>query len=357
MRILHLSHAGLPDERIERSAWSCSSAGHEVHFAGSKFHGLSLPSDPFLTKSELGFDLRSNLGEPFSTIRLVQRLKRIVAEVKPDSIHAHDIFAGRLAAEIKMPFVYDDHEYWSKEALAYAGPVDPIWTYKHILWKSWEGEVLKEATAVIAVSDATAAEHREKNKKVVVVPNFPRDVEARGIPEPAPSRSDLASVYVGNCTPPFARFRDTSGLTEVFEGGKIGSLRVIGDERLETSPHVASTGRKSHSDMMKEISKCDIGLIPWKKHWFHPYCNPNKAYEYAHAGCLVMVTSGLEQVRKTLSSWCLTFDNHEQLARTLSDLMARPDEVLEKRRGTQAFARDRLLWDKYDAVLAGLHSL
>jgi len=351
LRILHLSHAGLPDERIERSAWSSWSVGKEVHFAGPSPRGLSLPADPFASKSLLDFDLRSNLGEPLSTKRLVRRAKRIVTQVRPDVVHAHDIFAARLAMRLELPFVYDDHEYWSKDVLANSGTFDPVSAYKNLLWSSWEKDVLSQAQSVITVSESIAEEHRRRSHKVFVVPNFPRTVEIQKLPVPELRRGEMTSVYTGSCTPPFMKFRDVGGLIDLFRGKSMGALKVIGDEMLRTNPPVFSLGRLSHEAMMQEISKCEIGLIPWKKHWFHRYCNPNKAYEYAHAGCVVVVTSTLEQVRRTLSDLCVSFEDYDQMKSLIIDMASRPDDLVERRKNTQAFARHDLVWDRFDGTI------
>ena len=45
--------------------------------------------------------------------------------------------------------------------------------------------------------------------------------------------------------------------------------------------------------MFVEMSKYDIGLLPWKRHWSHPYLNPNKYAEYAHSGLLIINSSSL----------------------------------------------------------------
>jgi hypothetical protein len=341
----------LPDERIERSAWSSRLAGSEVHFAGPRFKSVGLPSDPFVTKRELPFDKRSNLGEPISTSRLLARFRQIASEIRPDLIHAHDLFAGRLAAKVGIPFVYDDHEYWSKAVVADSDPIDPTSIYKRLLWSSWEDTVLDKAQAVITVGSSIAEEHRKKNNRVFIVPNFPRVVEVKDLPAPESMGPGIVSAYVGSCTPPFISFRDTTGLTDLFLAGSIGVLKVIGDERLRSGPHVLSLGRLSHASMMREIGTCHLGLIPWKKHWFHHYCNPNKAYEYAHAGCLVIVTRSLSEVRDTLLEHCFTFDGYEEMSSIIVELGSDQDELVRRRKNIQAFARDHLVWDRFDATV------
>jgi len=351
LRVLHLSHAGLPDERVERAAWSSRLKGDDVHFAGPKFPELSLPQDPFLTKREIRFDLCSNLGGPASTRRLNREFKRITAEVKPDVIHAHDLFAARLPVKSGEHFVYDDHEYWSREVMAYAGPADLTAMYKKLLWEHWEDEVLGKASAVITVSDAIAVEHRRKSSNVFVVPNFPRKMEIQDTQLPDLAGREFTSAYVGVCTPPFVRFRNADGLTDMFKRRTVGRLKVIGDPKLRTNPPILSTGRVPHMTMMRELSESHVGLIPWRKHWFHRYCNVNKAYEYAHAGCLVVMTSSLEQVRRTIPSHCLTFEDFDGLASVLSDLSSRSDEIAARRGDIQAFAKEHLLWDRFDTVV------
>ena len=39
--------------------------------------------------------------------------KKVILDCKPDLIHAHNFVAGKLACESGIPFIYDDHEYWS----------------------------------------------------------------------------------------------------------------------------------------------------------------------------------------------------------------------------------------------------
>ena len=42
-------------------------------------------------------------------------MKKVIDQVRPDIIHAHNVFSAKMAKEIdKYPIVYDNHEYWSK---------------------------------------------------------------------------------------------------------------------------------------------------------------------------------------------------------------------------------------------------
>ena len=92
------------------------------------------------------------------------------------------------------------------------------------------------------------------------------------------------------------------GLAEAFINNNIGGLTVIGWKRMS-----------AHS----------INLIPWRKHWSHCYANPNKAYEYSHAGLFVMCTGSLKPVIKTLKEHCTTFEDHSDLISKLASIFQR----------------------------------
>jgi hypothetical protein len=100
--------------------------------------------------------------------------------------------------------------------------------------------------------------------------------------------------------------------------------------------------------MFKELSDHSIGLMPWKKHWFHRYVSPNKAYEYAHAGLFVMYTSSLEPVKEYLLDNCLTFRDYEEMVSHLDYFKDNLEELYRKRIKSFEFARANLLWENYE---------
>src|SRR5690606_21346391 len=46
--------------------------------------------------------------------QIKKQVEKAIEETRPDIIHAHDIYPAKMALELGLPFVYDDHEYWSK---------------------------------------------------------------------------------------------------------------------------------------------------------------------------------------------------------------------------------------------------
>jgi hypothetical protein len=97
--------------------------------------------------------------------------------------------------------------------------------------------------------------------------------------------------------------------------------------------------------MYSEMAGASIGILPWQSHWFHKYSNPNKAYEYAHAGLFVMCTSSFEVVARTLRENCATFDDYDSLVSQMTAMKDDMDELYNKRLKVFEFARSKLVWE------------
>jgi glycosyltransferase involved in cell wall biosynthesis len=100
--------------------------------------------------------------------------------------------------------------------------------------------------------------------------------------------------------------------------------------------------------MFKLLSKSSIGLVPWKKHWSHYYVNPNKTYEYVHAGLLVMCTSDLTTISSILKGNCILFDDYNDLVQKLKYFSNNIEELNKLRIKSFNFAKENLIWEKYD---------
>lgn len=89
-------------------------------------------------------------------------------------------------------------------------------------------------------------------------------------------------------------------------------------------------------------------MIPFKKLWFHTYSNPHRAYEYAHVGLYVLLTSDLTSVAENLKQHCILFDNFDDLTQKLENLDSNMDELYSRRLKWYHFARNNLLWENYE---------
>ncbi len=327
MRILHLSDDGLPDWRVEKAALTAKKNGHDVFFGGrlnSNSH-----STAFSEIYPIKWNAAALIGIPYYYHLVKKQIARLVKLVRPDVVHSHNIGSAKVSHELGLPFVFDDHEYFGMLSLVNAENMkfhDSTHEYsglgRTILrlklgfisrrsisnWTKWEKELVSSVTT-ITVSEQIAHDLSKlragSTKDIFVVPNFPLQIETTEFSQPQPHEK-LSCVY--------------AGVDSKFPRKK----------------------------MFFEMTQNSIGLIPWKKHWSHPFLNPNKAYEYAHAGLFVMLTSDLTSVIHTLGDNCLTFENYDDLALKLQYFKTNVDELYEKRVKVFNSARQNLVWEKHE---------
>jgi len=352
MKVLHLSPDGLPNTQIERCAQTGKKEGYSTCFAGPFIKGLSLPVKSFDKFYEAPFNKFANVKIPSYWRALKRKLSQILYEYHPDFVHAHNIVAAKLISEFQVPFVYDDHEYWPKYYKFRVNIRKPQKIFVYRLYARWGKEVLRKASATITVSETIAEEHEKLCSHVYVVPNFPSRIETESLKLDFVKNKRLSSVYIGLADFSSSRAhmpvptRDTDGFLDFFLDNSVGTLTVIGDPKLLSSRNVNSLGVLPHQTAMKELARHHLGLLPWKKHWFHKYCNPNKPYEYAHAGLLVLAVSDLPCVMRRLGDYCVTFNDFDELKELLLYYAANLDEIRELRPKIRKFALKNLIWEK-----------
>ena len=298
-------------------------------------------------------------------------MKRVIDEVRPDIIHAHNIFSAKMAMEIgEYPLVYNDHEFWSvyvqRQLEAYnltkqantgkssflRGIVRNIardflkkrWVR---IWSDAEKDIVTKVPT-ITVSQTIVEAHNKISDRNFLVPNFPLYKEIEFIGEPIYHES-LTSVYAGVEAKGLIKptHRNLEGFFETFEKHNVGKLYVLGWDSPSTK-NIVYCGYLDRENMYKEMANHSTGLVPFKKHWSHKYISPNKAYEYAHAGLLVINTSGLTPISETMKGYCLEYENNDDLINILYHMSHNLEELYSKRIGIYKYARNMLLWEVHE---------
>jgi glycosyltransferase involved in cell wall biosynthesis len=370
LKVLHLSEYGLPDWRIEKSAITAKREGHDVFFAGQK-KKYGYTNKIFNKIYEIEINTIAKYKFPFYYQIVKKKINNIIKEIRPDIIHAHNIFSGKIASELDIPFVFDDHEYSSMHGkLVYEASkilesqnrlISKRFSYfvkKYVkghlsnLWTEWEKDVVSQYPT-ITVSEIIAEELKNKynNNNVLVVPNLPLTDELSHLNNPE-YHKEISSVYMGldgSSVKNYYPNRDMSGLLETFNNNEIGRLDIIGwnDTTKETSK-IKFHGYNSRDNLFKILRKSSIGLVPWKKHWSHYYVSPNKTSDYAHSGLLVMCISDLSSISSLLGGNCILFNDYGDLVQKLEYFSENIGEVNKLRLKSFNFAKDNLIWEKYD---------
>jgi glycosyltransferase involved in cell wall biosynthesis len=376
--VLHVSHESLPDWRVEKSAITGLKLGYRVSFAGKP--GNNTNGTKFAKIYEIEWNSKARLGIPYYWGKVKNQLRNVLKQEVPDIVHSHNLYSAKLISELGMPFVFDDHEYWSMSSkilleMDYRPFQSSIRTqaiskskmskiavkanmrrirrrlidrYAIRTWTTWEKELIS-AAPVIVVSKMIAKDYEHYlNARPFLVPNYPilSEVEALGSPT---YHTQVDCIYSGGDGHDKVMYpqRRMDGLFELFENDRRFPLTVAGWSDSSFS-NLRFLGFLSRPEMFAEMSRHTVGLLPWKKHWAHQYTNPNKPYEYAHAGLAVMCTSSIHPVIESLQDCCIKFDNYTDLVKKLEYLQERPEELYNLRKRTRELAREKLTWEKHE---------
>jgi glycosyltransferase involved in cell wall biosynthesis len=384
VKILHFSESSLPDWRIEKAALTGLKNGHEVFFCGSNSDKYKRDFTIFSRIYNLTWTNYGMRGLPYYWHQVKKQFNKIIQEVKPDIIHAHNVMSAKMASEFKMSIVFDDHEYWDNYSKIRSENYDNgssddkklttkltlrriiretsrdfLIKYSNKLWVNWEKElVMLHPTITVSIQIAEELKKVGNTSNVFVVPNFPLQKEIVDITNPQ-KHNKLSCVYAGidKQRKKSLTFRDFSGLTDLFNSPDIATeLYFIGINGQSTT-NVKYIDFLDRNDMFQEMSKHSIGLVPWKKHWSHSYLNPNKYSEYAHAGLYVLCTSSLKTISDTLQDNCMNFEDYDDLVSKLNYFQNHLDELYEKRLKIFKFARKNLLWENYEQNILNAYKL
>ena len=381
MRVLHVSHESLPDWRVEKSAITGLKLGHRVSFAGRP--GCNINKTEFARIYEIEWNSKARLGIPYYWQKVKKQLKEILKQEAPDIVHSHNLYSAKLVSELGVPFVFDDHEYWSvssrillemdyrpfQASIRSQNRINPAMSKTSIIkrmnrmrrrlidryairvWTSWEKGLISNAP-VIVVSDPIAKDYRRKlNAKAYLVPNYPTMTEVQAVSSPT-YRTQVDCIYSGGDGNDKVMYpqRQMDGLFELFDNEKRFPLTIAGWSDSSFS-NLRFLGSLSRSEMFAEMSRHTVGLLPWKKHWAHYYTNPNKPYEYAHAGLAIACTSSIQPVIESLEGCCMRFDDYPDLLNKLCYLQQDPDGLHKLRIRTQELARNKLTWEKHESQI------
>lgn len=367
LKILHVNDGDLDDPRIINAAFTGKKNGFDEYFCGEN-QGKTLQSDIFTKMFWIKIPDRVRVSKknrlldrfwrwypyPQHFTILQKQLKTVIDQVKPDIIHAHNIFVGFPLTFFDYPMILDDHEYYSLHTRAQNELNKKLMNkfitkIKEKRWEDWENKI-GEKCPIITVSQPIANSHEKYCKNVYVVPNYPvKDEIILKNFKPAGKR-ELHTIYLGRDSwENFSAVRNINGLHELFNSkSDIGKLIRIGVSEPNTS-NIQCFGLKKMPEAYRIMQEeGHVGLLTWKKHWFHRYCNPNKAYEYAHCGLQVIITNDFEAVIDDFGKFCDKISDLNDLAHILQFYKENPDELNKKRLESLEYARKNFVWEKVE---------
>ena len=371
LKILHFSKI-IPDGRVERIATLGNRLGCKSYFVGKKLGKTALKIDPFIEKFEVSIRPIHLVLPAWS--KPADELKEVILKIKPDIIHAHDIhyfkFAEMVVKSLKLniSMVYDSHEYWSlqikhrREGIKYyLNPVRLASTIlQRILIPRWEKRFLRKYP-VITVSEKIREEFlKKKGENVFVIHNMPLEQEIDNIEhDDVQSQDQIVLSYIGSPVGDDVSisYRDTTKLIQLFNGNNINSkLLIIGSDKSLSGPNINSIGTIEHSKCVRVLAGSHIGTQGFEPHEVLAYCDPNKVYQYAHAGLLILMPQIM--LDNSLSHLKDISIGYNSLMDTANIIENNKDRILNhSHQKIRQWAREHLIMDKFQRTLESVYIL
>jgi PEP-CTERM/exosortase A-associated glycosyltransferase len=313
------------------------------------------------------------------------RLDAIVAEVRPDILHAHSPILNGLPAlsaarRHGLPLVYEVRAFW-EDAAVNLRQVRP-WGFRYRATRALESYLLRRADAVVAICEGLRQDIVSRGiarEKVTVVPNAVdmeafRDMPARD-PELA-ARFDLkegATIgFIGSfyayegldlLLEAAARFRkERPDLKVLLVGGGPQDARLKAQaEAYSLADTVVFTGRVPHEQVQRYYSLIDVLVYPRHRMRLTDLVTPLKPLEAMAQGKLVLasdVGGHQELIAHGNTGVLFPADDVAGLVQALRDLFARQAEWSAMCRAGRRFVSEERSWaasaTRYDPVYQSL---
>jgi len=385
MKILMVLESDFPpDIRVENEAASLTEAGHEVHIAcysHRRSHEVrnDLPYTvhkkfiPILVyKASVGA-LKSNIYFNFWR----RYLNGILQSNDFDAIHIHDLPLARVGYELsrkkKIRFVLDLHENWPAllDIATHTQTMLGKLLSSGSQWRAYEKRHVLLADQVIVV----VKEARDRIISMGVDPERVHVVSNTVNPEhftftPQPKESDTVTmIYGGGIN--YHRGLQTVIKSMLILPDKIPNIRLkiigpgsytgqlkklAGDLKVES--YITFSDRMPLEELLKEVCRSHIALIPHLKTTHTNSTIPHKLFQYMYAGIPVVASdcAPLQRIiEETATGVCFRSGDPDSFAESVEGLLSDHDLMETIPENGRKWVEQKYHWERDARILSSLY--
>jgi len=383
MRILHVLDHSLPLQSgyVFRSLGILAAQrgfGWEtVHLTGPRQNIYRGPTETvdgwtFYRTRRPGKPLRLPVArELFEMRSLEKRLARVIAETKPDIVHAHSPAligwpALRAAKRAGLPMVYEIRGLWEDAAVDLGNSREGDLRYRAT--RAMETALLRRADAVVTLCEGMRADLIARDipaERITIVPNAVEPALVR-VPEPKdPTLLESVGLTGRTVLGFIGSFYHYEGLDLLLEAipairqsvPNIGALLVGGgpmEERLRAlaaakglSDSVTFTGRVPHAEVQRYYDLVDFLVLPRKRMRLTELVTPLKPLEAMAEGRLVIasdVGGHQELIENDVTGFLFPAGDVQALARRVVEAIGATNRHAEMRDAAKRFVEAERVW-------------
>ena len=340
-KILMVTHTLLPDHRIDKEAQSLSEKGYKVSIicTGIKRE----PSKCYEKIYSIPLSNREKSLLPYASKQAAKKISKIIDEVKPDLIHAHDIMAGnivRIALPKEVKFVYDTHEDWEllrkrqrKIESNFLKKLAVIF-YTYPITRYITKKIAKKADLIVLTTKYSIPYFIKigiNPDKIITIENFP----LKSIIEKALKSKNLIDEFIrkekrkklihssSQVKLSSKVVRDVTVFAETINELDDWVMIVFGPEDEEfLKLNVKFLPPRDQIAYLASISECDVAINPLIVDERTNYSSPNRVFEFVSLGLKVISskTVYLEDKFKDYLIWAGPETPKDEIKQILSNV-------------------------------------
>ena len=322
---------------------------------------------------------------------VAQAIDRVVAQWRPDILHAHSpalcgAAALKIARKHGIPLVYEIRAFWEDAAVGNGTGREN--SLKYLLTRELENHVVAGADAVMTICSGLRGDLVARGFPAHKIGIMPNGVDLALFGDPPPRDTALAAelgIGVKGSWDPvigfIGSFYDYEGLDDLVAAMPLlaathptARLLLVGGgpvadrlkAQVETSPvrdTIHFTGRVPHAQVERYYSLCDVMAYPRKKSRLTDLVTPLKPLEAMAQGKLVAasdVGGHRELMENGVTGTLFAPDDPAACAAALADLLSHPERWDAIRDAGRAHVAQRHDWarnvrryhDVYQALLS-----
>jgi len=350
------------DERIyEREIKTLLKAGYKITYF-TRWKGESYLSEESLW--------HRNYSQKDVSIRdYIQGILKDFKVLKPSVVHIHEFELLPLAKKAKKLYntkiIYDVHEANIELWNTFSSKPKAIKQVINKTLNQCEKRFLKIVDHVITTTPDLVSRYEKWGVKSEFVPNYPIALPMRYTKSATPT-----IIYHGQISLERGIEDLINAIPPLLKTGLLLAVNIYGSERvpgtinklnelindLNLNDLVKMHDQIAHSEMLKELSKAHISVIPFRDYPMFRIAIPVKMFEAMWASCAI-VASDLDSIREYGEEIIELYPagDVDALSQAISRLLKNSEE--RNRRGTKGtkLIKEKYNWQKIEPTLLGIY--
>ena len=361
MKILHFSDQGLPDTRLERYGFIQGKLGYERIFVGGSVNSIIIDGS-FTDYIRFDLSRSAKFGLPYFYSQYKKNFLKIYNSLKPDLVHCHNYLPAKVCYDLKIRYIYDDHEFWKefikdiqrerRDLFAIRRKLTTRLTSSFI--SKWQAKLAEAAFTVFTVTQPIVDYYKTLNNETYLIPNYPSSQELTLQHEFDKNYDEIRSLIVVNYNT-FSTRKSTDKFIELYSKNN-KKLFVIGNVPKKFD-NIEYLGYLNHNDYIKKLNIVHLGLTPFEENRLPSfyYYGSNRYFQFGHSGIIPVLHENMTYLRNTFENFNFSIRNEEEIMNLFSVIDTEKNKIIKMSQDLRKYSKENFVFDKYTQLIKRIY--